>query len=144
MNTIIVTELIIVVVVVLAAVGGWATSGTTRLGRLVGFLLGLPVGLALVHALVPPADDRTAHLAVILIGMVSGGLLGSAILGGLGHWVARGLYRLRLGSLDRLLGALLSGVLALVVCGLVLGVLSTLGFHTGMDGLPVPLGHHRT
>jgi uncharacterized membrane protein required for colicin V production len=117
------TGLIIILVVVLAAVGGWATSGTTRLGREAGFVLGLLMGLLVALALLPYLDGRGATL-VVLIGVPFGcALLGATLLGEVGFAIARGLHRLRLGPLDRLLGAALSGLGALVVCAVVLHVL---------------------
>jgi uncharacterized membrane protein required for colicin V production len=124
MYSVTLTGLIIIVVVVLAAFGGWATSGTTRLGREVGFVLGLLVGLVLALALLPHLDGRAVML-VVLIGVPIGTALGgAALLGEVGFAIARGLHSLRLGPLDRLLGAALSGLGALVVCAVVLHVLA--------------------
>lgn len=114
--------LVIIAVVVLAAAGGWATSGTARLGRELGFVLGLLAGLAVALLVLPHVSGRIAALVVLLAATIGGGMVGAALLGEVGSTIARALYRLELGSLDRLLGALLSGVGAVALCAIVLHV----------------------
>jgi hypothetical protein len=121
--------LIIIAVVVLAAAGGWATSGATRLGREIGFLLGLLVGLGVALLVLPHVSGRIAALVVLLVATIGGGMVGAGLLGGVGNALARGLYRLNLGSLDRLLGALLSAVGAVALCAIVLHVVALVQPH---------------
>ncbi len=120
MNTLNVLDIVLVIIMVLAAVGGWRTSGALRVGRLAGLLLGALLGLA-VAGLVTPATAGGGLRLVIAIVLL---LVGAAILGGVGGWVglavARGLGRLRLGVADRALGAVLSGLIALLGCWLLL------------------------
>lgn len=123
---------LVVVLVVLAAVGGWASSGVTRLGRELGFVLGLLVGLAVARLVAPHPGDRFGALVVLLVAGIGGGLLGASLVGGVGHHIARGLARLRLDGLDRLLGALLSGIGALILCALVLHLLVLLDPASGL------------
>lgn len=122
MNSWNVLDIVLVIIMVLAAVGGWRTSGAARLGRLAGLLLGALLGLA-VAAVITPVTAGTGLRLLIAIGLL---LLGAAILGGLGGSVglavARGLRHLRLGVADHLLGAVLSGVLTLLICWLLLTV----------------------
>jgi uncharacterized membrane protein required for colicin V production len=118
-----VTGVIIIAVVVLACIGGWATSGTTRLARELGFVLGLLAGLVVALRWVPYIGGRPAAVVLFLGATLGGGLLGAAALGGVGHAIARGLHRIELGPLDRLLGAALSGVGAVALCALALHAL---------------------
>jgi hypothetical protein len=123
-STLDILDIVLVIIMILAAVGGWRTSGASRVGRLAGLLLGALLGLAVTSA-VTPATAGTGLRLLIAIGLL---LLGAAVLGGLGGWVglavARGLRSLRLGVADRLLGAVLSGVLALLICWLLLNVVT--------------------
>lgn len=117
-----VLDIALLVIMVLAAVGGWRTSGASRVGRLAGLLLGALLGLAVAGLVMPvPAGPGLRLLiAVVLL------LVGAAVLGGVGGWVglavARGLQNLRLGVADRALGAVVSGVIALLACWLLLAV----------------------
>jgi uncharacterized membrane protein required for colicin V production len=123
MHPLTLTGLLILTVVVLAAAGGASTSGTTRLGREIGFVLGLLAGLAIALILVPHMGSRGAALALLLGATIGGGLLGAAALGEVGNAIAQLLHRLELGSVDRALGAVLSAIGAVVICALVLHLL---------------------
>lgn len=118
--------------VVLAAVGGWASSGVTRLGRELGFVMGLVVGLLVASLVAPHVGGRLGPLIVLLVVGIGGGLVGASVVGGVGLHIARGLARLRLDGLDRLLGALLSGIGALILCAVVLHMLALLDPASGL------------
>jgi hypothetical protein len=120
---------IILVIVVLAGLGGWASSGTTRLGRELGFLGGLLVGILVALAALPFVNGPLTGLAVLLGIPLVLGLGGASLLGEVGLVIAHGLYRARLGLLDRLLGALLSLVGAVLLCVVALHVLLLLAPH---------------
>ena len=113
----------ILTVIVLAAAGGASTSGATRLGREIGFVLGLLAGLAIALILLPHMGSRASALILLLGATISGGLFGAGVLGGVGSSLARWLQRLELGSLDRALGAVLSGIGAIALCALALHLL---------------------
>lgn len=115
--------LIIILLVALATAGGWATSGTTRLARELGFLLGLLAGLIIAPLLLPYVSGWAAALILLLIATIGGGMLGAAALGQVGFTIALGLHRAHLGSFDRLLGAALSALGTLIACALVLRLL---------------------
>jgi uncharacterized membrane protein required for colicin V production len=123
MHSLTLTGILILTIVVLATAGGASTSGTTRIGREIGFVLGLLVGLVIALILVPHMGTRAAALILLLGSTISGGLFGAAALGGVGNKIAQWLQRLELGSLDRALGAVLSGVGAVVACALTLHLL---------------------
>ena len=115
-------DVVLLVIMVLAAVGEWRTSGALRVGRLAGLLLGALLGLAAAGLVTPVTAGPGLRLVVAVVGL----LVGAAILGGVGGWVglavARGLRNLRLGVADRALGAVLSGLLALLACWLLLTI----------------------
>jgi hypothetical protein len=113
----------ILTVIVLATAGGASTSGTTRLGREIGFVLGLLVGLAIALIALPHMGSRASALILLLGATLSGGLFGAGALGGVGNDFARWLHRRELGSLDRGLGAVLSGIGAVAICALALHLL---------------------
>jgi uncharacterized membrane protein required for colicin V production len=123
MHTLTLTGLLILAVVVLAAAGGASTSGSTRLGREIGFVFGLLAGLALALILIPHMGTRFAALVLLLGATISGGLIGAGALGGVGNALAQWLHRLDLGAVDRALGAVLSGVGAVVLCAMALHLL---------------------
>ena len=123
MHPLTLTGILILTAVVLAAAAGASTSGATRLGREIGFVLGLLVGLGIALLLIPHMGTKVAALILLLGATISGGLFGAAALGGVGKTFAQWLHRLELGSLDRALGAVLSGVSAVVGCALVLHLL---------------------
>lgn len=117
-----VLDVVLLVIMVLAAVSGWRTSGAARVGRLAGLLLGGLLGLAVAGSVTPVTASSGLRLVIAVAGL----LVGAAILGGVGGWVgvavARGLRNLRLGVADRALGAVLSGLLALLACWLLLTI----------------------
>lgn len=117
-----VLDLVLVVIMVLAAVGGWRTSGALRVGRLAGLLLGALLGLLVAGLVTPPTAGPGLRLVIAIVLL----LVGAAILGGVGGSVglavARGLRHLRLGVADRALGAVVSGLLALLGCWLLLSL----------------------
>lgn len=113
----------ILAVIVLAAAGGASTSGATRLGRELGFVLGLLAGLAIALIALPHMSTRVQALILLLGATISGGLFGAGVLGGVGNTFAQWLHRLELGSLDRALGAVLSGIGAIAICALLLHLL---------------------
>lgn len=121
-RTLNVLDVVLLVIMVLAAVSGWRTSGASRVGRLAGLLLGALLGLAVAGLVTPVTAGSGLRLVIAVVGLV----VGAAILGGVGGWVgvavARGLRNLRLGVADRALGAVLSGLLALLACWLLLTI----------------------
>jgi uncharacterized membrane protein required for colicin V production len=123
MHPLTLTGLGILAVIVLAAVGGASTSGTTRLGRELGFVLGLLTGLAIALIALPHMGSRSSALILLLGATLSGGLFGAGALGGMGSNLARWLQHRELGALDRTLGAVLSGIGAIAICALALHLL---------------------
>jgi hypothetical protein len=93
----------------------------------------LAIGLAVATALGAYVDGAGAALVVLVGVTVSGGLIGAAVLGGVGQEVARGLYHLRLGVVDRFVGATVSAVGAAVACALVVHVLALAAPHSSIS-----------
>lgn len=114
---------LILTVVVLSAAAGASTSGTTRLGREIGFAVGLLIGLGIALLLIPHMGTKVQAIILLLGATISGGLFGAGVLGGTGKSIAEWLQRRELGSVDRVLGAVLSGVSAVVTCAFLLHLL---------------------
>lgn len=121
--------MIILGLAVLGAPRGWASSGTTRLGREAGFVGGLFVGLLVALSALPFAGGPGTRLLVVVGIPLVLGCVGAALLGDVGAVIAHGLYRARLGVLDRSLGALISTVATVLVCVLGLHVLLLVAPH---------------
>jgi hypothetical protein len=117
-----VLNLVLILLTCLAAVHGWRTSGTIRVGHLAGLLVGSVLGLGLGAALTPPSAGLGLWL-LISFGCL---LLGASLLGWLGgtvgSWVASGLSHLHLRVVDGLLGAVLSGLITLLTCWVLLSI----------------------
>jgi hypothetical protein len=101
-------DLLLAAVVLLAAVAGFRRGGdgAERTGRLVGLLLGCAIALPLAAWLAPAGSGPVSTGLLRLGGLVLGLALGAWAGGAVGRLASRGLWRGRLGLLDRLLGAL--------------------------------------
>ncbi len=117
-------DLLIVVIVLAAAVHGWRTSGTARLGGIAGTVLGALIGLGVAGAVAPLASPGLARLLLVLLCVIVLAALGAAVLGRIGSWIAIGLRRVHLRAADGLAGAALSALGALLACWLVLVLLA--------------------
>jgi hypothetical protein len=124
MGDLTVLDLVLILLAVLAAVHGWRTSGTTRVGHLAGMLAGAVAGLTLGVALTPASAGPGLRLILAVGCLILGAVLLGQLGGTVGSWVANGLSHLHLRPVDGLLGAVLSGVLALFTCWLLLSVIA--------------------
>ncbi|HVL84466.1 MAG TPA: CvpA family protein [Pseudonocardia sp.] len=118
-------DLLLAAVVLLAAVAGFRRGGdgAERTGRLVGLLLGCAIALPLAAWLAPAGSGPVSTGLLRLGGLVLGLALGAWAGGAVGRLASRGLWRGRLGLLDRLLGALAAaGTGVLVVWALATAV----------------------
>ena len=122
-------DLIVLVILVLAAIGGFRLlGGTGRAGRLLGLLVGFWFGLTIGVRL---GQGVAAGWGVLAICALGGMLLGVLVGGWLGGLIGRFLVRVRLGFVDRLIGAVaaVAGALLLlwVLALLFPGVAESLG-----------------
>ena len=118
-------DLVIVVVVAGAGIRGFFVGAIRQIFSLVGLVGGFILGVAIAPALssdVTHANWRPL-LALILIMVISA--IGSALGSALGNVVAKFAHALLLGIVDRVAGATISVVAALLFCWLVAGVLAT-------------------
>ena len=62
-------DIVLLVIMVLAAIGGWRSSGASRVGRLAGLLLGALLGLAVAGLVTPltASDGLRLVIAVVLL-----------------------------------------------------------------------------
>jgi hypothetical protein len=127
-----VLNVVLILLACLAAVHGWRTSGTVRVGHLAGLLVGSVLGLGLGVALTPSSAGVGLRLLISLGGL----LLGASILGQLGgtvgSWVANGLSHLHLRVVDGLLGAVLSGLITLLTCWVLLSIIAVVWPDSGL------------
>ncbi|PFG31901.1 MarP family serine protease [Paramicrobacterium agarici] len=125
----IIVDVILVVILLVAVIGGWQRGMLHTIGAIAGMIVGGIVAL-LVMPLVSgnvPAAGWNVVLAVacgiILVG------LGISLGSWLGKLIAGPVRKIKLGIVDRLLGAVVSGIVALLV-------VMTLGMSTSTLGLP--------
>lgn len=123
-------DLLLIAVTGLAAVAGFRRGGggAARTGRLVGLLLGCAIALPLAGWLAPAGAGPFSTGLLRLGGLVLGLALGAWAGGAVGGLVSRGLWRGKLGFLDRVLGAAAAaGTTVLVVWALATGLPLILG-----------------
>lgn len=114
--------LLVVAVVVLGARAGWRTGASRSVLSLAGMLAGLVLGLAASTWLVGEQLSVLLRLVLVAVCAVGGALVGSGLGGAVGDLLGRALSRLHLGLVDRGAGAVVRGLVALVVCSLVAGL----------------------
>ncbi len=120
-------DVIVVVILVLAAFAGLRRGLVASIGGLVGFAAGAVAAYALAPVLAslwPWPQWRSLVLivgAIILVGVLT------AVGGAIGRFVRRGVDRARLRPVDRVLGGVLSVVVAALAASLVGQSLSMLG-----------------
>lgn len=121
-------DVVIVVVVVLATYRGITVGALRQLGAVIGFVTGFVVGTMVAPALASHVHASTWRpliaIAIVIVAAGTGGAIGGAI----GAAANLSLRRLKLGSVDRVGGAALSAVGALVACWLVAGLLVNASF----------------
>ncbi len=118
-------DLIIVVLVALSALRGFAEGAIRQILGLAGLAGGFLIGTAIApslsthitHAHWRPILALGIILAMSVIGSALGGLLGSV--------VAKFAHAFMLGPIDRVAGVVVGGVVALVLCWLVAGILAS-------------------
>lgn len=118
-------DLIIVILVLLSALRGFAEGAIRQIFGLVGLLAGFLIGSAIAPSLsthITHADWRPILAIVIILAM---SLIGSTLGGLLGSVVAKFAHALMLGLADRIAGIVVGGLVALVMCWLVAGILSS-------------------
>jgi uncharacterized membrane protein required for colicin V production len=118
-------DLVIVILVALSALRGFAEGAIRQIFGLVGLVGGLLIGTAIApslsthitHAHWRPVLALGIILAMSVIGSALGGLLGSV--------VAKFAHAFMLGPIDRIAGVVVGAIVALVLCWLVAGILSS-------------------
>ncbi len=118
-------DLIIVVVVVGAGIRGFFVGAIRQIFGFIGLGVGFTIGVAMAPALssdVTHANWRPL-LALVIIMLVAA--LGSGLGGALGSVVAKFAHAVLLGLVDRVAGAVVGVLAALLFCWLVAGVLAT-------------------
>jgi len=114
--------LLVVAVVVLGARAGWRTGASRSVLSLAGLLAGLVLGLAASTWLVGEQLSVLLRLVLVAACALGGALVGSGLGGAVGDMLGRALSRLHLGVVDRGAGAVVRGLVALVVCSLLAGL----------------------
>lgn len=118
-------DLVIVILAALSALRGFAEGAIRQIFGLLGLVAGLVIGTAIAptlsthitHAHWRPILALGIILAMTVIGSTLGGLLGSV--------VAKFAHAFMLGPVDRIAGVVVGAVVALVLCWLVAGILSS-------------------
>jgi S1-C subfamily serine protease len=123
-------DVIIILVVVGAAIRGFFVGAIRQIFGLIGLVAGFILGVAIAPALssdVTHANWRPL-LALVIIMLIAA--LGSALGSALGNVVAKFAHAILLGLVDRVAGAVVSFVAALLFCWLVAGVLATVTWNS--------------
>jgi uncharacterized membrane protein required for colicin V production len=118
-------DVIIILVVIGAGIRGFFVGAIRQIFGLIGLVVGFILGVAIAPALssdVTHANWRPL-LALVIIMLIAA--LGSALGSALGNVVAKFAHAILLGLVDRVAGAVVSVVAALLFCWLVAGVLAT-------------------
>ncbi len=123
-------DIVIVALLVASATHGLRLGAAIQLVSLVGFIVGLGVGAALVVVVAPHVSGQLAKTLVALVLL----LVPATTLGGLGRQLGirawRVIRRLRFGPVDAALGALIAVAGTLVVCWLLASILVNSAFST--------------
>jgi uncharacterized membrane protein required for colicin V production len=118
-------DLVIVILVILSALRGFSEGAIRQIFGLVGLLAGFLIGTAIAPSLsthITHAHWRPVLAIVIILAM---SIIGSTLGGLLGSVVARFAHALMLGLFDRITGVVVGALVALVMCWLVAGILSS-------------------
>ncbi|WP_166997855.1 MarP family serine protease [Paramicrobacterium fandaimingii] len=125
----IIIDVVFVVVLLVALIGGWNRGLLHTIGAIAGMIAGGLVALLimpLVSGAIPAAGWNVA--AALASGLIVVGI-GISVGSWLGRLIAGPVRKLKLGIVDRLLGAIVSGLVALLV-------VMTLGMSTSALGIP--------
>jgi S1-C subfamily serine protease len=118
-------DLVIVILVALSALRGFAEGAIRQILGLAGLVAGLLIGTAIAPSLsthITHANWRPILALGIILAM---SVIGSALGGLLGSVVAKFAHAFMLGPVDRVAGVVVGGAVALVLCWLVAGILSS-------------------
>lgn len=132
-------DLIIVIVVVLAGLRGFAEGFIRQIAGLLGlgagFLLGVAIAPSISKDLWNNGWRPAVALFIVLVVSVCGGIIGGVV----GALIARLAHALLLGIVDRVAGAALGVVGALVICWLTAGLLVSATWGTVASGIQRPV-----
>lgn len=122
-----VTDLLVLLVVGLALLRGWYLGLTGFAFRLAGLAAGVLAGLWAAGWLISTPATATAQLLLKVGCALAGAVIGALVGGRIGLTVGLVLNRMHLRLLDRIAGAGARAALALAVCWLLAGLLSSVG-----------------
>jgi uncharacterized membrane protein required for colicin V production len=118
-------DLVIVLIVALSALRGFAEGAIRQIVGLAGLVAGFLIGTAIAPSLsthVTHAHWRPILALGIIFAMT---IIGSTVGGVLGSLISKFAHAIMLGFIDRIAGIVVGGVVALVLCWLVAGILAS-------------------
>ncbi|WP_353826837.1 MarP family serine protease [Agromyces sp. SYSU T0242] len=120
-------DLVLVLVLIGALVNGWRSGLLRTLGGLLGLLAGAVVAYFampwLISLIAAPEWRAPIAIAVAIVLVIAGGSLGGAI----GRTLGQGAEKVKLGLLDRILGAIVNTMVTAFVVALVASGVGTMG-----------------